>query len=169
MGVFRTDHESADLGVFAIFSILLFLSFLFCFGVLIGVIEGLQFCIAATILLLAYIKFYICQSDNGRLIRQVSEMELAAVKRMYLEFNDQNIRKKRILEEIFHKIAINKGIHPALRVTYKPVIKTTIDLSDNRIFTEMRDLQRQMRIDAIFATTSIDHQKIKDLLDSYAD
>lgn len=169
MGVFRTDHEDADLGVFVIFSILMFFSFLFFYGVLIGVLEGLQFYIAATILLLAYIKFYIYQSDNGRLIRQVAEMELAAVKRMYLEFNDQNIRKKRTLEEIFHKIAINKGIHPALRVTYKPVVKTTIDLSGTRIFTEMRDLQKQMRIDAIFTATSLDRQKIKDLLDSYTD
>lgn len=95
-------------------------------------------------------------------------MMLGSVKAMYLALDNSNKSQKRALESLFNRIAISENMHPTPVITYEPVIKTTLDFSGNKRCVHYRELQQQMRIDALFARTDLDNKTVGTLL-NYAD
>lgn len=141
--------------------------FAWCFAM--GFYGNAMGCCTIFTVLFLIVHLYIYQSETGCLRRKLLGETLSSLKEIYLTLNDEQVKQKRLIEEMINCIAINLNIHPWANPNYKPSIKTTIDLSGSKRFTSFRDVQRQMRIDAIFNTNNFDDRIVRDLVSTYKD
>lgn len=167
-GVFEDEKKSKTV-IGAYICLLFFCGVFFAWCFAIGLL-GATLCYSTTATILFLILYiYISQSESVCLRRKLMDQQLSVLKETYLTLNEDQTSQKRVLEEMIHSIAINQNIHPWVNPKYTPQIKTTIDLSGNKMFTSYRDVQRQMRIDVMFNTATFDDRIVRDLISTSND
>ena len=120
--------------------------------------------VVCPILFIVGLYYILFNSKKMKFVAGAAQLTLAELKAQYLALDDSAVSYKGYYETIIDNIGIKLDIHPHVRTNYKAKIKTTINLDAQNRYVDFRSIQRQMRIDAVFAMTTYDDTKVERLI-----